>query len=68
MTLAASGTVASIVPFDPTFGIAVVASVMLAVFVLGMAAFALAPVFSSWGGQTSEAAAAATPDAEPSDD
>ncbi|WP_306056261.1 hypothetical protein [Natronococcus wangiae] len=43
------GIVASIVPFDPTVGITVVATVMLSVFVLATVFFAIAPlVSSSW--------------------
>lgn len=70
MTLATGGIVASIVPFDPTVGITVAATAMLAVFMLAMLFFALAPVVSStWDEQLS---APSTPtnagSAEPSDD
>lgn len=72
MTLASSGVVASIVPFDPTVGITVVATVMLAAFMLAMVFFALAPVVSdTWADQlsaTNASSSAATSSAEPSDD
>ncbi|WP_440766143.1 hypothetical protein [Natronorubrum sp. DTA7] len=70
MSLAASGIVTSIVPFDPTYGITIVASVMLAVIVCAMVFFALAPVVSdSWAEQlSSTSTSSATPSAEPSDD
>ncbi|SDK02053.1 hypothetical protein [Natronorubrum texcoconense] len=70
MSLAASGIVTSIVPFDPTYGITIVASVMLAVIVCAMVFFALAPLVSdSWAEQLSATStSSATPSAEPSDD
>ncbi|ELY58632.1 hypothetical protein [Natronolimnohabitans innermongolicus] len=71
MSLASSGLVASIVPFEPTLGIAAVASVMLTVFVIAMIAFAVAPlVSSSWNDyqRTPATDAAAAQTAEPSDD
>lgn len=70
MSLAASGIVTSIVPFDPTYGITIVASVMLVVIVCAMVFFALAPVVSdSWAEQlSSTSTSSSTPSAEPSDD
>ncbi|WP_049922626.1 hypothetical protein [Halopiger djelfimassiliensis] len=48
MSLAtASGIVSSIVPFDLTVGLVALASVMLAIFVLAMVFFAVAPLVSS---------------------
>ncbi|NKE36720.1 hypothetical protein GWG54_13010 [Natronococcus sp. JC468] len=41
------GIAASIVPFDPTYGVTIVATAMLAVFMLAMVFFAVAPVVSS---------------------
>ncbi|ELY94012.1 hypothetical protein C482_18859 [Natrialba chahannaoensis JCM 10990] len=52
MTFATS-VASSIAPFDPTYGITIVASVMLAVFVAAMVFLALAPVVSGgWSGTT----------------
>lgn len=70
MTLATSGIVASIVPFDPTVGITVVATVALTVFMLAMVFFAVAPlVSSSWEEQFSAPSSTASArGAEPSDD
>ncbi|MFC6769582.1 hypothetical protein [Natrinema soli] len=63
----ASGAATSIVLFSFTTGIAAVASAMLALFVLVMVGFAVAPLFSSsWAGQQDVSSAAAN--AEPSDD
>ncbi|ADD06200.1 uncharacterized protein Nmag_2641 [Natrialba magadii ATCC 43099] len=42
----------SIAPFDPTYGITVVASVMLVVFVVAMVFIALAPVVSGDSSET----------------
>lgn len=68
MSLATSGVAASIVLFNLTTGIAGVASVMLALFMLVMVAFAAAPLFSSaWTGQQDVTATAGS-SAEPSDD
>ena len=70
MIPATGGLVTSIVPFDPVVGITVVATVMLAVFMLAMVFFALAPlVSSSWADQLSATSpTASTPGAEPGDD
>lgn len=70
MTLATSGIVASIVPFDPTIGISAVAALMLTVFVLVMVFLAVAPIVSSsWADQLSATTApSAARSAEPSDD
>ena len=70
MSLASSGIVASIVPFDLTAGIAAVATIMLAVFMLAMVFFALAPVVSeTWADRLSATTTtSATRGAEPSDD
>ncbi|EMA31049.1 hypothetical protein [Halobiforma nitratireducens] len=52
MTVPVSLVAASIVPFDPTAGVAVVASVMLTVFIAAMTFLALAPAVSEkWGDQ-----------------
>lgn len=70
MTLATSGIVASIVPFDPTVGITAVASVALALFMFVMVFFAVAPLVSStWEEQfAATSASGAGRSAEPSDD
>ena len=70
MTLATGSVVSSIVPFDPAVGITVVATVMLAVFMLAMVFFALAPlVSSSWADQLSASSpTSSTSGAEPGDD
>lgn len=63
----ASGATTSIALFSLTGGIAAVSSAMLALFMLVMVGFAVAPLFSSsWIGQQDVSSAAAT--AEPSDD
>ncbi|WP_222919878.1 hypothetical protein [Natrinema sp. SYSU A 869] len=68
MSLATSGVTAGIVLFNLTTGITAVASVMLAVFILAMVLFAVAPLFSStWIGQQ-DVTSTATSHAEPSDD
>lgn len=55
------GIVPSIVPFDPTIGITVVATVMLALFVIMMVFPAVAPLFSStWGKQLDPSASRGT--------
>ncbi|EMA32173.1 hypothetical protein C445_12701 [Halobiforma lacisalsi AJ5] len=46
MTVPISSVPASIVPFDPTIGVAAVASIMLTVFIAAMTFLALAPVVS----------------------
>ncbi|AFZ72326.1 hypothetical protein [Natronobacterium gregoryi] len=52
MTVPVTPIPASIVPFDPTVGVAVVASVMVTVFVAVMAFLALAPIVSEkWSKQ-----------------
>jgi hypothetical protein len=53
MSLVTTGDiVVSIVPFDPTYGITIVATVMLALFVLAMVFPAIAPLVSSkWSKQ-----------------
>ena len=71
MSLATSGIVASIVPSGLTGGIAVVATAMLAVFVLAMVAFTVASITSSsWIGQSTATPTSSTAarGAEPSDD
>ncbi|WP_306052939.1 hypothetical protein [Natronococcus wangiae] len=55
--LTTGGIVASIVPFDPTFGIAVVATAMLSLFVLVMVFPAVAPLVSSTWAEPRESAA-----------
>lgn len=42
----AGGIVASIVPFDPTFGITIVATAVLTLFILTMVFLAVAPLVS----------------------
>ena len=70
MSPATSGIVASIVPSGLTGSIALVATVMLAVFMVAMVAFAVAPIVSSsWTGQsTATSSASAARGAEPGDD
>ncbi|MXV63583.1 hypothetical protein GS429_16265 [Natronorubrum sp. JWXQ-INN-674] len=70
MTLASSGIGASIVLFNLTAGVTVVASVMLTVFVLAMVFLAVAPlVSSSWADQlNAPSSSSPTTSAEPSDD
>ncbi|SDQ27700.1 hypothetical protein [Natronobacterium texcoconense] len=57
MTVPVTLVPASIVPFDPTVGVTVVASIMLTVFVAAMTFLALAPVVSEkWSQQLGGAA------------
>ncbi|MFC4439094.1 MULTISPECIES: hypothetical protein [Natrialbaceae] len=58
------GTVASIVPFDPTIGITAVATVMLALFVLMMVFPAVAPLVSSTWAEQLESPSSSRPSPE----